>query len=770
MPYLEDVKEFFDTQVRELFIENQNPFQNGFETSIFYLISRLLNKEANGAYFINIPMRELGTERAPGNNHEINYSGFCNSVLLAAGIKVFDLNKGNTIPENNEGDYIFVNNEIFITKKNGFAVIRNKKRRPNQIAGNYPLLLNDGEYSYNTRNNAELIISNYFCWLKSFKRDTKILNNINNKILIISHSEISKASFFKSIPICTITEDGCKTYSSPLEPFIYLSRSSTITELEEMVRTNFFSTIIFLGDRKFDGNDVWDIDNQYFDKIIFIGANAPTNQIKNYYVYSRSEMHRYYKTPTIEYVNKILVNEELDDAVQKFNEIVKEISTNGGSLKFSPLIIYNITTPVDDVDKDYKMEWFEHVLNDNLVNGGENSYENLTIAFENILIKLKNGNQSKLTYFQNLRDEHTLKNEDKKLFYIVENRNELLFLKNNYKINEKNIFTKSSYFTKIKGIKNRTRNKFVFFTFGRFSLEILKVMDQLSIIGDRIFISYGNKDLRFNSIQEELNKYENSSLSHSSREDVTAIKYEKSKPIGEEIEVKESTLDDYNYNDNDVTSFSRPVKIERFRVEFDKGESVTLDGSVIVDYALKDAADIEKNDEIKYYQNDPELFENAWMEFAKDMAANIDYFSRLWKITLSELKSYYRRKDNVLFKALTNFGWKTEITSLKAYLREGNDIQFPRPTSLIALKKLCESLDQFNNCDFIANYSDLRKAQSANEDRKKLGRILSNALLQDAIGNTSDESFIKKISTTGIFNQLKDKCIHSGTVKNSTKI
>ena len=762
MQYFEDINAFFTEKASQFFVEGKVPFNNGFEASIFYLTTQLLKDENTGAFFINVPTEELGP-----NNHTKHYTDFCNAVLVAAGQHVFKNNAANEIPENNTNDIIYKKwkpkSNIFL-KRNGCIPLSGMGTREEhvEISGAHPKLQPMDLFSYN-KSNAEASIKNYFSWLDSMSFDQKIVNNIKNKVLIISHGEIEKSFFANSIPYCSIDESGKITHSSPIEPMIYLARDEN-EKLISLIRSKDFDSIIVVGDRKFKTGGIKRISNKYFNRIIYIGTQEPTNQLKTFYTYSPDEIRHLYDISTSSFSNEIIEHQELNESIKSLIAKTREVKETGGEFKFSLLRIFNRTAPIDEEIKKYWIENFENSLLENLVVGEENQFNELQEAYEAILVTLAEGNIAKIKYVQN-----TIKNNKiERIFLIVNDKDEISYFKKIFKLKIDQIILRKSYLKKSKKIKNHLGNKYIFLSFDKSYHEILKAMDRYLLMGNRIFLSIAENDPRFLYVNKSRKKYELDFLTHLSREAVTGIKYVK--PSEEETEGKDLTLDNYTYDDNFDSIIAGIKNIERFRIEFDEGEPVTLDGSVIVDDELIDVADIEKNDEIKYYQNNPKLFDSAWQQFAPTLAADIEKYSCLWKSTLLELNSFYKKNDKQLFEALLTYGWKTEITSLKAYLREGTEIQFPRVRSLEAIKKLCSSIENFENCDFIQEYSTLRKAQNANESRKKLGRILSNALLQDAIGNTSDEPFIKKISTLDLFTHLKEKCIQSGTVKNKTKI
>jgi len=764
MTYTENISNFFKKNSRV-------SFKNDLETSVFYLVDRLLNIEAGNNYFIKVPMKELGPE-----NYAENYSEFCGAIAFAAGVNVYDFNNNNSKPELKNGDFICNKKKQILIKRPDNCALKPSNLNQGIIEDeiveisrpeNYSRILNSEKFKYNSLN-GQTLIDSYLEWVKIFNEAPRILNDIKRKILIISQAEIDKSVFTKAIPHCRIDENGNLNYSSPIEPLIYLARDENDT-IKNLVQNKTFDTVIFIGDSKFKTIGIWSLRHKYFNNRIYIGFQPKDENSIEFYCYAPNEIFNFYgvQDEAIQ-LNKddIHFSDELTGAIDGFVEKVKEIQENGGNFRFSLLGLINRTAPIASELKEKMEDWFDDYLINNLSNAQEGDFDQLADAYIGILKALELGNRNKIDKIADLVSQTKEKNKET-LFFIASQKDEIDFLCRNFKIKKENIIMLRTFSSMLRSIlnaknfKNNKRNKFIFLAYDNTYHDLLKMMDAFTLLGERRFI--GKKDKRFNAILKDRNKYFDELLAKENRETITGIKYELE--IAHLVTAHEgaSTLDDFEYDDEYEFIIQRDSKVENYQITLEGGNTITLNGSVFIEDAIEDVADLKVGDEFMYYQNDQQLFEEAWRSYEPELAIKIEEYSQIWKKTLEKLKIHFNNEIELLAK-LKEYKWKTELTTLRAYLRESSQTQFPRSGSLTAIKKLCDSIEEFHNDAYLQNYDGIRKAQKALSMKIKLGRIICKALYDNKIGKESQEPIIKKLKETDLFEQLRINCLRSGVV------
>jgi hypothetical protein len=773
MGYIESIEEFFEKNTKI-------KFNNSIENSIFYLVEKILNDEIDGSNFIMIPMRELGFD-----NYAENYASFCGTIAFAAGKHVYEINKQtNILPEIFDYDYFLDRNNIYI-KRGKYKIpfddygTRNEYNTVKEIKSlNYPKLLPPKLFIYNNKNGYRNIVL-YKQWVNKFDQDSFILNNPTKKILVFSHSEIDNSEWLNYIPHCKVDSSGNEQYSSPIEPLIYLANEES-KKLSELVRNKTFETIIFIGDHKFMTGGDWSLRHKYFKKLIYIGAVQP-DKTSLYYTFSPLEIYKSYKIKENEFKEEYIqfskvdveINTNLNQAFGKFKEKVKEIQTNGGEFKFSLLGLINRASPIDSELKAKMEDWFDDYLINNLTYENDGTIEELSESYSEILKQLETGDIKKIDELKKIINQVPI---DKKivLTFIVSQKDEIKYLSKALRIQSDNFITLKGFIRKFdairnkKSFKNAYKNKFIFLAYDNTYNEILKMMDSYSLLGERIFI--GIADNRFKNILNNRNNLLKSLFETECRKNITSVDYKEIK-LTDSVNFGDNLLsiDDFTYDDAFEFTYQTDSNIENYQITLEDGESVILNGTVVVEDEIVDVADLKKGDFFTYYQNSHHLFEQVWRIYAPQIAFEIDTYSLIWKQTLRELKEYYKTESNLL-KALQGYNWKTEISTLKAYLRENNNTQFPRTGSLNSIKKLCDNLENFQNNTFVEKYNEIRRSQKALSLKIKLGRILSKALFDDKLGLIKEDPIKALLGNTNLFDQIKEDCLKSATVSEIKKV
>lgn len=416
MEYKGKIESYFDNQINDVFSNTKIKFENRFEEIVFCLIQNIMQHQPDGSYHIEIPMRELGFE-----DYAKNYASFCGSIEFSASKHVYELNKeNNTLSEIVNSEYFYDRNRIYIRRgeyKIPFNDFGNRNEYNTKIPignSNYPKLLPPILFQYNGQNGLTKI-NEYFEWVKLFDHEPVLLNKINRKVLIISHSEIEKSVWYNKIPNCKISNEYNEVYSSPIEPLIYLAREECI-KITELVENRNFETIIFIGDSKFYEGGIWSERHNYFKKKIYLGFQKPQTS-KTFYSFSPTEIQSYYNSAISNenYKFEKAVDNNFTTELSNFIEVLKTIKEKGGSFKFSILPLLNRTAPISPEIKEQLIEWFDNrILNSMTLLQEEELIENLTVAYAAVLDKLIDGNIAKIKKCDEILNN--LGNEERKMW------------------------------------------------------------------------------------------------------------------------------------------------------------------------------------------------------------------------------------------------------------------------------------------------------------------------------------------------------------------
>jgi hypothetical protein len=770
MKYLEDINTFFEKKFGENFNNENPPFKNGLEKAIFCLVQDILKKE-NGAFFVEVPMRELGAK-----DHAANYSAFCGAIAFASALSTYENNKNNKQPEIENMEY-FYDRKIFI-RRGSYKLpfddygTRNEHNTTLPIVTplQKPKLLSPDKFIYNNKNGTNKV-KDFFTWANTIDENPLILNNITQMTLVISHGEIDNSKWMEKIPHCTITDDGKEIYSSPIEPLIYLARDKN-EKVIQLVESKAFDTIIFIGDAKFYDGGLWSLRRGYFKRKIYIGGNNMPDDVENFYCFSPTEIQQYYggeiTDGNFEFIQAN--SESLENKFAALIECFNKNKNNVGIFSFSLLPLLNRTAPIDIEFKEQLLEWFDNKIMSTLsFSDHENLSEELTKAYIDILDALSNGNESKLKEL----DSIIKKNDIKKVIIIVNHRDEIDYFSKKYAIDKNRIVTLNSFSKKIKkhaySNSDNKRNVYIFLAYKAIYDECLQMLDSFSLNGKRIFI--GLKDNRFERMLNARRKMINSFLSRQCIEDYTGIKFQ-SEYINEDLKGADKlSINDFLFDDEYDFVVQKNQKLVTYSVTLEDDSKVVLSGTVEVENSISDIDDLSVGDTFTYYTPQIEIFNAIFNRLYPNLNDEIEQCSKYWINALKEIYvQEFKKKIKPMYEKFMEYGWKTHEGTLKLYLSDRNNVQFPQSSSLRALKKYCDQINSidFNECsEFKNHYNEVRKAQKAQSSKNKLGRLLSRNLLEEKIGNNKAE-FIKTIGEELWFD-LKNNCLKTGTVKDIKK-
>ena len=755
MNYSNKINAFFEEEVRE--IVDPKLFNNTFEKAMFFLIDKILNNEGQGAYFIEVPILELVSNDTSGN-----YKNFVKSVINAAGKFIYNQNLDKPYEEKQPG-IIFCR----IYPKAGVRIFKKFVRGSRElfaygtrapyyygVSNNCPKLLSENEYQYNSFNGTRAI-SNYLEWTELISSQKgKVVNGIKQKILILGGGEITKAN--SPVPCCIVHKDRLEN-TTPMESFVYLTVDGN--RVKDLVVKGCFSSIICLGDSKFVTGDEWMITNNYFDKIIYIGTKKPIANAEEYYSFSVSEMHSWYDTETPDASIKIVSDENLTEKVSNFKYLVNKLTENGGSLKYPINNVFNFTLPLEDIVIQNMLDKFDEYLSSNLVSDSESSREQLYNAYESILDALKSEQTEKIDFLNKV---------------VYEKNNHLFVMPNEVKklkIEQKNkikILSYQAYKRALKQIsnsgKNNKRNKYLFFSLVKL-YDIINYMDSLSILGEKILITYANNDNRIKKALTDQKRFNSDFLKKENRFRITGIEF-----FEKETNEKPITLDDFDLDLNN-DDFYTPNKLDVYKVIFEDEAIELLSGSVLNEddkmlwhlSELKDEVEENKrnqeNDSIRitYYQYNDQVFKKIWKAACPELNEEINFCILLWKKALKDLLDNSKNK-NELYENLVEKGWKTSKNSLLSLFKDGNETQFPRLSSLNAIRKMAGEVSELHK-----NFNLVKKAIKANSKRKEIGRLLAETLYNLYIDDTFQSELTEKINDSVLLMNALDLCLIKNT-------
>jgi hypothetical protein len=769
MKYIDDINSFHENKFGENFNNENSPFKNGLEKAIFCLVQDILKKE-NGAFFVEVPMRELGAK-----DHAANYAAFCGAIAFAAALSTYKNNEKNKQPEIENMEY-FYDRKIFI-RRGDYKLpfddygTRNEHNTTLPIVNplHKPKLLSPDKFIYNNKNGTNKV-KDFFTWANTIDENPMILNNVSQKTLIISHGDIDKSKWVEKIPHCTITDDGKEIYSSPMEPLLYLARAEN-DRLRKLVEDKMFETIIFIGDAKFFDGGLWALRKKCFKRKIYIGKNMP-DTAEDFYCFSPTEIQQYYGSEITD-VNFEFIQANSESLENKFAALIECFDKNKndiGTFSFSLLPLLNRTVPIDVEFKEQLLEWFDNKLMSTLsFSDHENLSEELTKAYIDILDALSNGNESKLKEL----DIVIKKNDIKKVIIIVNHRDEIDYFSKKYVIDKNRIVTLNSFSKKFKkhaySNSDNKRNVYIFLAYNANYDECLQMLDSFSLSGKRIFI--GLKDSRFDRILSARRKIINYFQSSQCREDYTGIKFQ-SEYINEDLKGADKlSINDFLFDDEYDFVVQKNQKLVTYSVTLEDDTKVVLSGTVEVENIISDIDDLSVGDTFTYYTPQTEIFNAIFNRLYPNLNDEIEQCGKYWISALREIyEQEFKKKIKPMYDKLMEYGWKTHDGTLKLYLSDRNNVQFPQSSSLRALKKYCDQINSidFNECsEFKNHYNEVRKAQKAQSLKNKLGRVLSRNLLEEKTGIDKSE-FIKTIRED-LWTELKDNCLKTGIVKDIKK-
>ena len=747
--YLKKVDSFFENEiVNKITGGKQNPFNIPAEKAIFFLVHKLMTEDsAPENVFIEVPVEEFGKAKTDSKNTNVfNFINFCGAVFAA-------------------------------------SVLAKYKSLDTKVLGK--------------REKIKPYYSSFFSQFFEFP-DPK--TDPTGKILIVSKTEGFNHKWMSQVPTCRLikTDDGSisKRCSGHDEPWVYFS--ANCRNAERLIREKMFDTIIIVGDRKIDAENLprWKR-MKLFKQLICIGSDNPTNQLTTYYKFSVHEIMASYidvsdLIPTIEdhilksicinysdfndkYQNDWIIpvlseNVVLNEKVFSFINCLEELREKGITFNFSPLSVYRFISPLSEEYTENLTDRFSERLTNELSITGELNRDEVCDELENqyraILEVLKSGNLTKIEIVQSIIKAIRAKRADRLSFihFIIPHKSDAIYLKKTFHLQDIQLIKEDSYIKKFKRIyqkENNKRNIFVFMHFSGRMEPVLKFMDKHSILGTRVFLQNYKNDNRWKTYLEKAKNNEISILSDALRKKVTNIEF-----IDDLINISELNLNDYSDDDSTFASDFSDNSLDYYTVEFEDGRKTELSGSIYFNGKMIDIEEVEEDDFIHYYQNNEVLFDEIWRKLNPGLQG-IETYSNHWINALKVLSEavYTKRKD--MFEALKRYRWNGVPATLTNYLKETNTTLFPDKRKLKALKALCEE-NNLMNLDFVVNYSTIIKAKNALEGRKKLGRDLSGELISNVYAENITGDLYKKLGSE-LFNKALKKCIFSGMVRKVTK-
>jgi hypothetical protein len=297
---------------------------------------------------------------------------------------------------------------------------------------------------------------------------------------------------------------------------------------------------------------------------------------------------------------------------------------------------------------------------------------------------------------------------------------------------------------------------------------IVHLLDKYSVCGERKFLSFEKTDNRYDNILKGRKIQEHYLALNENRQNINGKDYNKYNHEKPANFVR--TINDFAYNDALNYNNADYAPRESYTITFTDGTQETLSGRVVKEDKIDDISAVNPGDEITYYQNDNEVFEQIWQIYQPNLAEDIPHYSAIWKEALVQLNKHYQPL-NLLFENLQIYKWNTSLITLKGLLKEQNDTDFPKVSSLTAIKNLCQTTIQMENHDIVTQFQRVLQAKRSNELRKGLGYKLSSALLDQACGIKNEDPDIVRLKEgrDELFNSAFEICIKSGTVQDIRK-
>jgi hypothetical protein len=777
--YLEKVKESFNSKFNAIL--PQYVRYNDFEKQVFVIVYNTLSTSNDGNHMIEIPTLELGACK-----YEENYAKFISAVVNASVIRRF----GERIRGNIDNAKMISDNDIFIhglenrnpiirVRMGNYAINLNELLAEN-ITERYlinaelskPRLLPRERYRYNSEN-AQKGLRDYSTWLDSVFPGTRsnFIYEISQTDLVICHDIKGLNDHLRGIPYATINEDGTIECSLPVEPLVYLARSTNV-KAKQILEERRFENVIFIGDKKFNTPPGWGNFNGYVVKNLYIGHHRPIDPINISYRFSTNEVKYLYGLQMSEWADFNAENRELENVLENLTNLFKQYGLNIDPFKdLLHRIRYNTTlienNGTEDLNGHYFSKYFTEKLEESLFTGTITDYEflSLTECFQHLIAIAAKGNRIKLDMLRNLlgRDSRTV--------VFMENKHEVWELRRKYK-NTKNVnfLWKRSFKKTLKNFAykkcSNKRETYVLMGFDKkYNGSPLQCIDALGLKGSCHFASMSLDDSRFKSLKISRLRYESEVYGSNARELMNGIHFVPTTHQDDEnLEIEDFPIDEnLEYRSNSAMT-------DRFIVEFTDGKSFTINGKVVVDEEAVEVDEIEANDYVKIYVPNWDLLENVWRLKHTVLARQIDEYAPKWRARLDELKMHHNGDQKGLYKELKKNGLGIKAKSFNNYF-DRNDTVFPQRHTLIAiLKTILKHAGEGESDKINKEFEMIMRAERAyNSSRINIGRDLDDFALSLMIGQTVDRhklSFLIETENENLLNILTEDCIKEGTVRN----
>jgi hypothetical protein len=762
------------TKVRQILDDRYQAFgmmhqMDPFPRQVFVILTRLLESDAQGEFFINVNASELG------DSHDRNYSNFVAAIAFASARRRYLINRDNAYPNLIDGDLTFSRyrpgKNIFMNVGNTSVLLSDRiaQREPAffPFKNKGPRLLSTNEYEYNNQN-AETSMRKHREWLLSAgliddDRGMRILNGINRSDLIICHDVPGLTSLLDGIPYATIGDRI--VYSSPCEPLLWFSRDGNENVLRRL-RKSFFENVFFVGDVKYQDGGPWSYHNGYLSRNIYIGSGAPTNQAVSYYRFPNSELNSLFGVQE-QRIDLSLAPDMGAGKIEQYLQVHRE-----AGLGLNPFLAIHRTLrlrtfPMDEESVDRYLFWHRRILNENLVanDEGNRHYRNAIEAFEKLLESYRDGNPAKMKIFQESIDSPRTS-----LIVSVRDEDEVRYANNKYRI------PKGSHVTRFSNLRSaissfayetdRHRHSiFLFLSYGSGYDDLLKMLDDYMLSGRLVFVSEGTHDTRVSAMLGQRDAFEAGMAGDPSRQAITGIEF-----VAPAQEPGDLAIEDF-HGGYPAELPARAGQSARYQVaieeEGQRREYRT--GSMCIRLAeLVSIEQVIRGDDIIIYSSDPDSFEEAWRAIHGPLCQQIDASSAIWREYLQDLLVHHENDPDLLFRRLRESGMRVAYNSFSRYIDEDAAVKFPNSISLRAIESLCMETFPDAAAGITQRFTTVRQADRAyDQTRQELGTDLSGGMLCRELNQPLHQygmtlNLIEQHN--GIFNRMRETCLHTGCV------
>ncbi len=753
------IDEIENSSIADYNLECFDDFE-GFDLLNFHILNRHILANDETDLFIGIPEEDY--------RENFFESVFYGVSLVKLFQNYFTYKKAE--PAIKAGDIIFSNNRIYEYLGNSYGMMNLRLKFPASNERNAIIQKNRGIYTklndkfdFKRRRTVEYL-EGYYKFLQSTFRDNKfpLMTEFVHRTLIISDKKLTKVN--ENIPFRYHSRTGVVKHNLPIDTLIEVCNSFTVAKnlIQQDKIPNDFDEVIIIGDAKYREEIFADIQSSkwqgHFKSIILIGTDKPrtVHQFREWNWTKREIIIAHNQEPNG--LKPLLVkNDKLVSAVNTFHDYIENVNrTHRTDISYLLKFVNFFFRQVIIGDDGYS-------ACENYLQRVKNHLEEK--EFEGLLLPAVNYNQfhkqeiisNILDYFFKIKELVLGHNTKWETINALANNRKIVLLVDKRQADPLRVFLKANDIRNIKLVTNKKAGKITLLD-DYIHDKILNTPEKVLIVsylsdpnlynqlmevkGSVQALCYDKLD---SQILENLKaKEENALAKHISHSDrsyfVNTIFQIEERPIiqtpffNNVLEFKEPSISRRGFNIDGEPSNEGVWYQLKF---MDGSEDILMASKTVIWLADGQQTEITIEEcvpgaEIKFYKNTnkQEFQELLKIEVGKELFAEIDHYSVLWKNALKTLLMQFKSIKRLHHEVMNG----TEIVSEKhfeKYFEKDCTTVFPSDKILEAIFN-CFKRHRYSDNMYVKNFNNILKAASSHKSVSiKFGHYLSNLFSGD---------------------------------------